>query len=115
MNNTLVDLGNPINSLITTADANFKFSDYENVIIYLIGSMKKIKMSVLPREGYLPLTVVGDKAIAIKLTGAVAKTLGRGDLKFDIYFQKADEQGEVVKSLPFHITLVDNSIKSEII
>lgn len=109
------DLGNPINSTIVAQDQNFNWNDYDNVVVYLIGKVSKLKLSVIAKEGYLPLTIQDAQTLLIEVPGKTAKTLGKGDVKLNIWVDSENVQQEIVKSTLFGINYIDNEIKSEIV
>ena len=109
------DLGNPINTTIVAGDITFDWNDYENIIVFLIGKLKTIKMSLVPKVGYLPLTIVDPLTLLIEVTGKEAKTLGRGEVLLNIFDDSNGTQSDIVKSTPFGINYIDNQIKSEVV
>ena len=105
-------LGTPINNIISpkAGQEAFSFNDYENVFLYLFTSIAPIiKMSVLPKTGYLPLIIESDTQLRVKVLGSETKKLSVGKLYFELRFDDADpyldkadsnEYGyEMVKSL----------------
>lgn len=110
-----IDLGNPINTTIVSGDAGFDWNAFDNVIVYLIGTVKTLKLSVVAKAGYLPLTISDTLTLLIEVGGANAKQLGRGEVTFNIFIDKDNIQQEIVKSTLFGINYIDNSIKSEIV
>jgi len=110
-----VPLGNPINTTIVAQSVNFNWSAYDNVIVYLIGKFKTIKMSVVAKTGYLPLTIQSASTLLIEVKGKDAKTLGLGEVNFNVWIDSNSVQNEVVAVTPFGINYTNNQIQNEIV
>jgi hypothetical protein len=110
-----IPLGNPINTTIVAQSVDFDWSDYDNVIVYLIGKFKTLKMSVVAKTGYLPLTIQSASTLLIEIKGKDAKTLGLGEVLVNIWIDSADVQSEIVATTPFGINYTNNQIQSEIV
>ena len=109
------DLGNPINTTIVAQDPAFDWNAYDNIIVYLIGKQKTLKMSVVDKAGYLPLIIVSASTLKIEVEGKYAKTLGLGEVYLNVFYDNADVQKEIIKSTPFGIEYINNSIKYEVV
>ena len=86
-------LGTPINCVISpkAGQEAFNFNDYENVFLYLYTATAPIiKMSVLEKEGYLPLIIESDTQLRVKVLGSETKKLSIGVLYFELRFDDSD-------------------------
>lgn len=110
-----IPLGNPINTTIVSTDVAFDWGAYDNIMVYIIGKLKTLKMSVVPKTGYLPLTIESPSTLAITIKGKDAKTLGLGEVNFNVWYDSANVQSEIIAVTPFGINYTTNPIQNEIV
>lgn len=109
-------IGSPISTVIVATTAGFSFNDYENTIVYLYSNnAKTVKLSVLPKTGYLPITIVNDTQLKIDVQGNITKKMGRGEIRFEVFHDDSNPMENLLGGTLFGIELVDNQIKQEVI
>lgn len=110
-----VYLGAPIQKMIVAKTEGFSFNAFENIFVYLYSSnAKTVKMSVLPIDGYLPLTIVSDTELKIEVPGEITKTMGIGEIKIEFFHDSDNDMSNLLGGSMFGTELINNKIKSEV-
>ena len=110
-----VYLGSPIKKMLVAITDGFSFADYEDVIVYLhTNNSKTIKMSLVPKDGYLPLILHSDTEIIVQLEGKDTKSMGVGEITFELYVVNDDKMKNVIGVTNMGIELSNNKIKAEV-
>lgn len=109
-------LGSPISTTQIALSAGFSYNNYENIVIYLYSNnVKTVKLSTVAKTGYLPLTIVSATELKIEVPGNVTKNMGRGEIRFEVFYDEADPMEDLLGGTEFGIELVDNRIKQEVL
>jgi len=108
-------LGSPIESTLVATTVGFSFNDYINIFIYLYTGGKVIKMSVLEKDGYLPLTIISDTQMKIEVAGNITKTMVKGEIMFEMFDDNMNPMDDLLGGTLFGIEMVDNKIKAEVL